>query len=265
MKILLSTGSLYNYGTNRIFEIAKKAGFDGIELIIDDRWDTRQPKYLQKLARQFNLPILAVHSAMEFVTCWGEDPKVKLEKSVELAKIIKAEFLAVHPSVANQPEFYQWFYKNWLEIKKNAKPLKVVVENMPKVNSIENPKDFVFENFNLKDFSRFDQILLDPSHLTTTDQDLLKTFEAIKEKIKYIHLSDSNFTPDLERPGNILDDHLLPGEGKLPLRQFLLKVKETNPQCTISIELLPESIGAGEDDSKIIARLKRGLKFIKDA
>ena len=43
MRFLFSTGSLYRYGTARCFEFAARAGFDGVEVMVDDRWDTRQP------------------------------------------------------------------------------------------------------------------------------------------------------------------------------------------------------------------------------
>ena len=49
MRFILSTGSLYNYRIDRVFALAAEAGFDGIELLIDHRWDTRQSDYLRQL------------------------------------------------------------------------------------------------------------------------------------------------------------------------------------------------------------------------
>ena len=43
--IALSTGSLYTYGIARVFELAAEAGFDAIEVLADQRWDSRQPDY----------------------------------------------------------------------------------------------------------------------------------------------------------------------------------------------------------------------------
>ncbi len=48
--IALSTGSLYTYGTARVFELAAEAGYDGIEILTDHRWDSRQPAYLRRLS-----------------------------------------------------------------------------------------------------------------------------------------------------------------------------------------------------------------------
>ena len=43
MRFALSTGSLYTYGLDRVFALAAEVGFDGIEVLIDPRFDTRQP------------------------------------------------------------------------------------------------------------------------------------------------------------------------------------------------------------------------------
>ena len=34
MNVILSTGSLYTYSLSEVFDIAKSAGFDGMELLI---------------------------------------------------------------------------------------------------------------------------------------------------------------------------------------------------------------------------------------
>jgi hypothetical protein len=47
--LALSTGSLYTYGLDRVFGLAQKAGFDGIEVLVDGRWDTRQADYLDNV------------------------------------------------------------------------------------------------------------------------------------------------------------------------------------------------------------------------
>ena len=46
------------------FELAAETGFDGIEIMCDDRWTTRDPAYLQSLVTRFALSVLAVHSAI---------------------------------------------------------------------------------------------------------------------------------------------------------------------------------------------------------
>ena len=49
MQFILSTGSLWNYVTDRCFSFAAEAGFDGIELMLDSRYETRMPDSLHSL------------------------------------------------------------------------------------------------------------------------------------------------------------------------------------------------------------------------
>ena len=54
MKFIFSTGSLYTYSIDRVFGFAKKAGYDGMELLMDDRWDTRQADFISSLIKKHN-------------------------------------------------------------------------------------------------------------------------------------------------------------------------------------------------------------------
>ena len=54
--IALSTGSLHSYGLARVFELAAQVGFDGIEVIVDHRHDSRDPAYLHRLSAACGLP-----------------------------------------------------------------------------------------------------------------------------------------------------------------------------------------------------------------
>jgi len=262
-KILLATGSLYNYGLSRVFKFASESGFDGIELVIDDCWDTRQVNYLKSLVKFYNLPIFSVHSAMEFVNSFGADPKEKLNKSIALAKEIDTPILVVHPSIAKQPEFYLWFQKSFADLEKQARNVKLAVENMPKAHQKDNNSKMVFENYDLEEFSSFNQINLDISHLATTDQNLLSVLDKIKSKLIQIHLSDSKRCKDPDRVDSLIDDHLIPGKGILPLKEFLNKLSKTNFKGNIVIELIPENINAGQSDTIIVDSLKKSIEYVK--
>lgn len=252
-KILLNSGSLYNYGLNRFFELAKKAGYDGIELVIDNNWDNRQPEYIKKLEKQFKINVLSVHSAMEFVTVWGSDPKVRHRKSIDLAKKIGAKNIVIHPHDYVDKKFYTWIKKNYQEFIDLAKPVKVTFENHTTRRSL-NEKNF---------FKHFPFYNLDTSHIATTQKDLLEVLEEIKDKLGHIHLSDSDFARRKNLPNLIDDRHMIPGTGKLPLTEFLQKLKEIKYSGYIVTELLPETIGAGQSDEIILKNLKKASKFVR--
>ena len=95
--ITLSTGSLYTYGISRVFELAAEAGFEAIEILIDHRWDSRQPAYLRRLSLESGLPIVAVHSPfVPSVPGWPSDPLGRLRQSAALARELGAGVVVTH-------------------------------------------------------------------------------------------------------------------------------------------------------------------------
>ena len=44
--VIFSTGSLHPFGLDRIYSWAAEAGYDGVEIVMDERWDTHQHAYL---------------------------------------------------------------------------------------------------------------------------------------------------------------------------------------------------------------------------
>ena len=51
--VIFSTGSLHPFGLDRIYGWAAEAGYDGVEIMMDDRWDTHQDAYLDHLAEKY--------------------------------------------------------------------------------------------------------------------------------------------------------------------------------------------------------------------
>ncbi|MBN1935069.1 MAG: TIM barrel protein, partial [Anaerolineae bacterium] len=94
--IILSTGSIYTYGTARIFELAAEMGFDGIEVLVDQRPDTWQTDYLRRLSETYNLPILALHSPFDHVAHWEQGPVAYLRRTVELARSLGVPTVVQH-------------------------------------------------------------------------------------------------------------------------------------------------------------------------
>ena len=50
--VVFSTGSLYPFGLERVYALAAEAGYDGVEIMMDERWDTHQDYYLNGLAEK---------------------------------------------------------------------------------------------------------------------------------------------------------------------------------------------------------------------
>jgi len=123
--ITLSTGSLYPYSLSRIFEIAYKAGFQGVELLLRnqndnaylDSWDV---VYLKELEKKYNLKINSVHVAFDF----NNNPQKFLEIS-NLAKKLKAKYIITHIPREDECVYKAWFHKFNFQNNNN-----VLVENI---------------------------------------------------------------------------------------------------------------------------------------
>ena len=259
--IILSTGSCHKYGLYRFFEVAKKAGFKEIELVIDDQFDNREPTYIKKLEKKFGLKVISVHSAMEFVTSW-KDSQTRLKNSIKLAKDIKAKYLIVHTWDNREKDFLSWAIENQKKIATSAKPVQIVFENATcrfdtETRVQKNP------SYHFDIMKQFNSINLDTSHIGTAEMDLLEYYEQIKDRINHIHFSDSDSRIDPNNPEKIQDCHFTPGRGKLPLKKFLKQLKADKYSGPISIELWSESFGKNVTEELVIKNLKLAKKFVE--
>lgn len=269
--IALSTGSLYTYGTARTARFAADAGFDGLEIMVDQRWDTRDPAYLSRMARDVSLPILAIHAPSRGGSVpWG-DEVARLRGAVTLAQAVGARTVVVHPPVR-----YWWIsvrrapflsasvltpvrrrspYLNWLEhdlpAYQAASGVTIAVENMPRHPLVGSWSVNLFELGRLRDLRRVPAVALDTTHLGTWNVDLPSATDVLGDRIAHVHLSDYDGT-----------QHCLPGTGRLPLGPFLQALSGRGFSGVITVELVPEALGAGDDDV-VAKRLAQACDFCR--
>lgn len=187
MQFLFSTGSLWSYSLERCFAFAAQTGFDGIELIVDQRWDTRQPAYLRGLMDQYRLPIVAVHSPFwHSVPGWPHDDPGRIQESVRLAEAVGARVVVHH-----LPTRFGWIwvqvgpkgwplpvpgwnvsraYRHWLEhdypsLQANTR-VTLCIENMPTRRVLGRRWQFYHWN-SPEEIIRFPSLTLDTTHLGT--------------------------------------------------------------------------------------------------
>jgi sugar phosphate isomerase/epimerase len=110
MRFALSTGSLYTYGLDRVFALAAEAGFDGIEVLIDPRFDTRQPVYLRQLMERYGLPILSVHAPFRprRLAAWPRTQPESIAATAEIARAVGAGVIVVHLPYWTERAYLHW-------------------------------------------------------------------------------------------------------------------------------------------------------------
>jgi len=269
--IVLSTGSLHSYGLNRVFDLAAQAGFQGIEVIVDQRWDTRQAHYLKTLQAAYGLPIVSLHSPfVPGIQGWEPPGQLNhLQRTIALAQELGARHVVTHlpfrfadtwfniPWLRERPVLiplpiprdgdYRRFLLNGLEAYAAA-GITVVIENLP----CRKLLGFAYNGYQMNtitEWGRLPHLNFDTTHLGTWGYDILAVYEQVKARVEHVHLS--NFNGKEHRP---------PWDGHLPLDELLRRLKRDTFAGILCVELDPAPLQA-EDEEKVKANLRRCYEF----
>lgn len=250
--VIFSTGSLYPFGLDRVYGWAVEAGYDGVEIMMDERWDTHQAEYLRGLADKYGIPVRALHPPL-FRGAWNLDPEETLVRVVKLAGEVGADVVVAHPP-ANGSTLEIWSRETLADARKGA--AAVAVENMPR-NRIRR---FLFSwdaqyCYRPEHLAGLGDVTLDTSHLAASGVDVMEALETLGGQLRHVHLSDSN------RTGR--DEHRVPGRGSLPLKEFLAALAEIDYPGAVSLELKPWPLGA-PDPKEILARMREALEYTRE-
>ena len=269
--ILLSTGSLHTYGLNRAFELAAEAGYDGLEIIIDQRADTWQAHYLLRLSREVGLPIRAVHSPFLLgIPGWPVKEGERILRTVELAETLGAKTIVVHlptrwpygilttprhrfpvPFVwRRSTRALRWFLQE-LPFVQAETPAVIAIEIMPMHRFLGWPINAHVWN-NLAEWTQFDHLTLDTTHCATWRTDPRKVYDRATGRVRHIHISNYDGR-----------QHRLPHEGKLKLDKFLQHVAATGYEGDIAVETAPEAMET-DDEARVRENLVASLAFCRE-
>ncbi len=271
MKFIFSTGSLYTYSIERCFDFAAQAGFNGIELMVDYRWDTRQPDYLQQLIDRYDLPVSVIHSPFSpKIAGWPASEMGRIEASVKLAEAIGAQVVVHHlprrigltsislgnkrillPLGPNPDRRYAaWLESDYLSLQSKTK-VKLCIENMPARQVLGQRLNGHYWN-TIGEIARFPQITLDTTHLGTWGIDPNQAYAQLRGRVHHVHLS--NFDGR---------EHRLPEKGHLKLDRLISTMAKDDYPGVITLELHPDALYGGETDAKIIETMRASLEHCR--
>jgi sugar phosphate isomerase/epimerase len=249
--VIFSTGSLYPFGLDRSYSWAAEAGYDGIEVMMDERWDTHQDAYLNHLADKHGIPVLALHTPLHR-GAWRLEPGETLVRVAKLAVGIGGPVVVAHPPPPGR-QLRRWAAGPLEQARKAG--ARVAVENMPRsgrrrlfsirARSCHRPEHL----FGLGD------VTLDTSHVGASGVDLMEAYDKLAGQLCHVHLSDSDLTGG--------DQHRLPGKGRLPLKEFLAALGQDDYPGAVSLELKPWPLGA-PDPEVIQDRMREALRFVRE-
>jgi len=274
MLISLSTGTLYIYPLRWTFALAKRAGFDGLELVVGPEVDLRGPEYIQKLVQEFQLPVLSVHPPLYGYRGWeliNESYAPYIEKAIALSDAVGARVLVVHP-----PRAYDYadargkqFVERVVGARNsiNGHGPKLGVENGARFSGRDNryilralPELRAFADKH--DFA----MTLDTAHVGTFELDLLDSLEWFDGRVANVHLSDLREVPhwirNQPRLHSYFRQHQFPGTGTLPLRALLRELKRRGYDGAITYELSPLAVDA-LTPWRVEKKLRAAVEFVK--
>lgn len=273
--IIFSTGSLFNYDLRRVFTLVKETGYDGIEVLIDSRWDTRDPVCLQNLSSEFELPILALHSPfVPDIQGWPSDQLHRVKNTVKLAQRLAVKTVVTHlplryyglsveffglkkrrviipiPFLRRDPYYY--FIKNGdLSGLTPTNDLAIAVENMPAHRLSGVPLNLFWFN-RIEELTRFPHLTLDTTHLGTWGIDPGKAFRLLKKHVSHVHLSNYDGR-----------EHRLPTHGHIDLKKFLGLLRKEEYRGAISVETSPDALQA-DDEKECRDAMRKSLDFCRE-
>jgi sugar phosphate isomerase/epimerase len=247
--VVFSTGSLYPFGLERIYGWATETGYDGIEIMMDDRWDTHQRDYLLHLADRYGIPILAFHPPLRR-GAWNLGPEETLVRVAGLARSMEVPVVVAHPPPPGRA-LEHWRAGPLRETRERG--VSVAVENMPRARTLLGKPRSCYLPEHLAGVG---DVTLDTSHVGASKVDLMRAYSALAGQLRHVHLSDSDLTGG--------DQHRLPGEGRLPLRPFLAALARSGYPGVVTLELKPWPLGA-PDTETILTRMREALAFARTA
>lgn len=226
MKISLSTSSVNPLSVNMAFEAAKQLEYDGIELMVSPNKLTQNLDHMKMMVDKTGVPVTSVH-APTLLLCkfvWGTAPEGKLVKSVDFAKQIGASSVVVHPPFKNN-HYAQHFIDVANKLSGDS-GVDVAIENM--FPWIINGNDIQMYGPSWEETcERADYLTFDFSHAALSGMDIMAFFNKYHHKVRVIHFTDGSKRNKVKGDA-ISDEHMLPGEGDMPLREVYSLLKENS-------------------------------------
>lgn len=246
--VALSSGSIFTYGLARFFELARAAEAEAVEIMVDFRWDTRQAEYLLRLVNEHQLPIVSLHAPFRPPPEMASDYLGCLRATGQLAERVGARVVVIHPEWALERTLAPRLRRAMGQLQA-ATSVILAVENMPFQRLLKLAR---YPTHTVERVARFPSVAFDTAHFGTAGIDVLGAYRALATRVRHVHLSD--FADG--------EEHLMPGEGVLPLAAFLRLLVADGYRGIVTVELKPEVTGVG-DDAAVVASFRRALAYCR--
>jgi sugar phosphate isomerase/epimerase len=248
VKIALSTASVYPETTATAFEIAVRLGYDAVEVMVGMDETSQDIAQVKHLSDYHEMPVCAVHAPCLLITqrVWGTDPWGKLETSAEMAGVLGADVVVVHPPFRWQRDYARGFVEG-ISLLEESTGIAFAVENMYPWRASRREMQVYAPHWDPVELD-YTHTTLDVSHASTARVDSLELARRMGSSLKHLHLTDGS--------GSAKDEHLIPGRGNQPVAELLEHLAATGFSGHVVLEVNTRRAGSrGERESDLIEGL----------
>jgi len=248
--VLLSTGSLFHLPTAHVAGLAARAGFEGLELIVNS---PGMAPGEGTTAVHDACPVRSLHAPFRNWSRWGGHLNSWRATTALANHLPQANHITLHPP---QPGLGGLISSRWFQRAYDLPDLldakgrvEYSLENMPWVESPfgKDPLDKLMDQCRDKNVG----LTLDVCHLGVSGRDILDALDRVPgDLLRHVHFSDARG----------YREHMAPGTGTLPLTEFLHRLAARQYTGLITLELEPAAFP--DDDEGILAELKSHLHFM---
>jgi sugar phosphate isomerase/epimerase len=227
--LLFSSAAFFARPLDATFRLIAECGYTGAEVMVTKDPASQDPVEMRALADRYGLTIGAIHAPALLLTrrVWGTDPIGKIETAVDVARRAEVPVVVMHPPYRWQRDYRSWL-RDTLPGVEEQTGVTVAIENMFPLHVGSKPLT-LHSNQDLDELDELPHLVLDTSHAAVAKHDLIGVRQRFATRLRHVHLSDN--------AGKGWDSHLPPGEGILPLDDFLDELVTSGYAGKVSLEV----------------------------
>lgn len=257
--LCLSTGSLFTRPVAQVFAWAAEAGFDGVELLVDRRPETRDVEHIRRCIGDCGLPVPVVHVPFHSQATpeWSADSVARVLATARLAQSLGAALVVVHLPLWREKRFARWLLEDLPQAEREL-GLTLAVENLPAKRWLipgvhlrirpfdfqEPPADTLWGRalravsqprmrFNtVEELAGFEHVVFDATHWAGRG-DVFDVWARLKGQVVHVHLG--NYSSG--------SGHRLLWDGDIDMEKFVRRVRGAGYRGHLTAELCPAALG----------------------
>ena len=271
MDILVSTGSLAPRGVGDIAAIARQAGADGLELLLNGRLLAAGPGRVAHSANEHDVPIRSIHPPIRLINP-HRHVHDDLIAAAEFARAIPGCRVLVMHAVGGATlhsergrAFFRTIDAVTTILRKSG--VRLAIENrgtlhpQPRMDFLDRLQNLyrVCEEWDL-------DITFDTSHAASFGLNIVPALDVIYPRLANVHFSDRREEPPAIASGivnSLTREHQVPGSGALPLASFVQRLRAKQYCGAVTLELSPVALASWRGN-RALERTTRAVTFIHE-